>query len=71
MLSRCSLFVSIGTSGAVYPAAGLVGGAKASGAKTLEINVVPTGREKLFDEGLYGPATEMVPLWTEKLIKNK
>lgn len=60
-LERCDLFVSIGTSGAVYPAAGFVQQARMAGARTVEINLEPTMGARLFDEGVYGPATEAVP----------
>jgi len=60
-LERCDLFVSIGTSGAVYPAAGFVQQARMAGARTVEINLAPTAGARLFDEGVYGPATEAVP----------
>ncbi len=60
-LSACDLFVAIGTSGAVYPAAGFVDLARRAGARTVEINLEPSLGAGLFDEGLYGPATEVVP----------
>lgn len=60
-LGACDLFVSIGTSGAVYPAAGFVQQARMAGARTVEINLAPTMGRRLFDEGVYGPATEAVP----------
>ena len=60
-LEACDLFVSIGTSGAVYPAAGFVQSARMAGARTVEINLEPTQGARLFDEGVYGPATEAVP----------
>ena len=60
-LRACDLFVSIGTSGAVYPAAGFVQQARMAGARTVEINLEPTMGRHLFDEGVYGPATEAVP----------
>ena len=60
-LDACELFVSIGTSGAVYPAAGFVQQARMAGARTVEINLEPTQGARLFDEGVYGPATEAVP----------
>ncbi|MGQ2991478.1 MAG: NAD-dependent deacylase [Brevundimonas sp.] len=60
-LADCDLFVSIGTSGAVYPAAGFVQQARMAGARTVEINLEPTMGRRLFDEGVYGPATEAVP----------
>ena len=60
-LEQCDLFVSIGTSGAVYPAAGFVQSARMAGARTVEINLEPTMGRSMFDEGLYGPATQAVP----------
>ncbi|RZJ93830.1 MAG: NAD-dependent deacylase [Brevundimonas sp.] len=60
-LAECDLFVSIGTSGAVYPAAGFVQAANLAGARTVEINLEPSLGARLFDEGVYGPATEAVP----------
>ena len=60
-LAQCDLFVSIGTSGAVYPAAGFVQSARMAGARTVEINLEPTQGAGLFDEGVYGPASETVP----------
>jgi NAD-dependent deacetylase len=67
-LAACDLFVSIGTSGAVYPAAGFVQLATAAGARTVEINLEPTQGARLFDEGLYGPATQMVPAFVDPLL---
>ena len=66
-LATCDLFVSIGTSGAVYPAAGFVQAARHSGARTVEINLQPTSGARLFDEGVYGPATEAVPAFFDTL----
>ena len=60
-LDRCTLFVSIGTSGNVYPAAGFVQQAKQSGAHTVELNLEPSDGASLFDETHYGPATDIVP----------
>jgi NAD-dependent deacetylase len=60
-LARCDLFVSIGTAGAVYPAAGFVQLAQMAGARTVEINLEPSLGASAFDEGIYGPATETVP----------
>ena len=62
------LFVSIGTSGEVYPAAGFVAEAKAAGARTLEINLEASGRGRLFDEVVLGPATQTVPEWVARMI---
>ncbi len=59
-VSRCDLFVSIGTSGAVYPAAGLRQIADAYGAHTVELNKEPSNGARYFDECHYGLATEVV-----------
>ncbi|MCY7271413.1 MAG: NAD-dependent protein deacylase, partial [Sphingomonas bacterium] len=67
-LMACDLFVSIGTSGAVYPAAGFVQTAKYRGAKTLEINLEPSQGGVLFDERRYGLAGIEVPKWVEELL---
>nr|WP_314527911.1 NAD-dependent deacylase [uncultured Brevundimonas sp.] len=66
-LEVCDLFVSIGTSGAVYPAAGFVQAARAAGARTVEINLEPTAGARLFNEGVYGPATQAVPTFFNAL----
>lgn len=66
-LSACDLFVSIGTSGEVYPAAGFVRRARMAGARTVEINLEPSLGASLFDEGVYGPATETVPAFLDTL----
>lgn len=67
-LSRASLFVSIGTSGAVYPAAGFVRMASACGAGTLELNLEPSAGSGWFDECHHGPASQLVPEWVEALL---
>jgi NAD-dependent deacetylase len=67
-LQRCDLFVSIGTSGAVYPAAGFVQSARYSGARTLEINLEPSLGSIFFDESLTGPAGGLVPKWVEEIL---
>jgi len=67
-LQRCDLFVSIGTSGAVYPAAGFVQTARYGGARTLEMNLEPSLGSFLFDESRIGPASELVPAWVEEML---
>jgi NAD-dependent deacetylase len=67
-LSACDLFVSIGTSGNVYPAAGFVQEARAAGAHTLELNLEPSEGATLFAEKRYGPATDLVPAWVEEVL---
>ena len=64
-LALCDLFVSIGTSGTVYPAAGFAEEAAMHGAETLEINLEPSGGR--FDRTITGPATETVPAWVASL----
>ncbi|MBU1384947.1 MAG: NAD-dependent deacylase [Alphaproteobacteria bacterium] len=66
-LAACDLFVSIGTSGAVWPAAGFVQLANLAGARTVELNLEPSRGRRLFDDGLYGPATEVVPAFCATL----
>ena len=63
--AACDLFVSIGTSGAVYPAAGFVQTARYCGAKTLEINLEPSLGSTMFEETRTGRAGELVPAWVE------
>lgn len=67
-IAACDLFVSIGTSGAVYPAAGFVQQARFAGARTVEINLEPTAGRRLFGEGVYGPATQMAPAFVHNLM---
>ena len=65
-LSHCDLFISIGTSGNVYPAAGFVQMANQAGAKTLEINLEESQVASSFDEAIYGKAGEVLPAWVEQ-----
>jgi len=67
-LRECDLFVSIGTSGAVYPAAGFVRTARDLGARTLELNLEPSQGSVWFHETRLGPATELVPQWVDELL---
>ena len=67
-LQRCDLFVSIGTSGAVYPAAGFVQTARYCGAKSLEMNLEPSLGSIFFDESRTGRAGELVPPWVEEML---
>ena len=70
-LGACDLFVSIGTSGTVYPAAGFVMEARAAGAHTVELNLEPSEGASLFAEAIYGPATEVVPAFVERLLSGR
>ena len=67
-LAQADLFVSIGTSGAVYPAAGFVQEARASGARTLELNLDPSEGSHFFHESRHGPAGKLVPEWVDELL---
>jgi NAD-dependent deacetylase len=65
-LAQCGLFMSIGTSGQVYPAAGFAAEASRVGAHTVELNLEATGGA--FAEAQHGPATELVPAYVEQLL---
>ncbi len=68
-LSACDLFISIGTSGSVYPAAGFVQAAQNFGAETVELNLEPSDGTNLFSIAHYGKATEIVPEYVATLIR--
>lgn len=68
-MSAATHFVAIGTSGAVYPAAGLAAEAKRRGVPTVELNLAPADNASLFDEAHYGPAAEIVPHWCNAFRK--
>ncbi|HEX7741623.1 MAG TPA: NAD-dependent deacylase [Sphingobium sp.] len=67
-LRRADLFVSIGTSGAVYPAAGFVQTARHVGARTLELNLDPSAGSFYFEESRIGPASELAPAFVRELL---
>ena len=67
-LADADLFVSIGTSGAVYPAAGFVRLARELGAQTLELNLERSKGSSWFDETRLGPASEVVTAWVDELL---
>ena len=66
-LTSCDVFVSIGTSGNVYPAAGFAAVARKAGAHTVSINLEPTENSAAFHEHLHGLATEKVPDFLKKI----
>ena len=72
-LERCGLFLSIGTSGEVYPAAGFVLHVRrrAPRARTVELNLEATGNQPLFHEHIYGPATQVVPAYIERVLAGR
>jgi len=67
-LMNADLFVSIGTSGAVYPAAGFVQTARYCGARTLELNLEPSQGSMFFHESRFGRAGELVPAWVDEVL---
>ncbi|WP_457312300.1 NAD-dependent deacylase [Sphingomonas sp. UYAg733] len=67
-ISRADLFVSIGTSGAVYPAAGFVQTARYHGAQTLELNLEPSAGSMYFHEARMGAAGVLVPAWVDEVL---
>ncbi len=67
-LMEADLFVSIGTSGNVYPAAGFVQTARTCGARTLEMNLEPSLGASYFHESRVGPAGVLVPAWVEEML---
>ncbi|MBO6258346.1 MAG: NAD-dependent deacylase [Succinivibrio sp.] len=69
LLSKCSLFMSIGTSGVVYPAAGFSQYARSQGATCIEFNLEQSAVVSNFDWGLYGKASETVPAFVDHLLK--
>lgn len=72
LLRQCSLFISIGTSGNVYPAAGFVHEVRSHGrAHTVEINMEPSQGHSLFAEQIYGPATQTVPDFVQNLLNTQ
>jgi NAD-dependent deacetylase len=69
-LQNCDLFVSVGTSGAVYPAAGFAQTAHYCGARTLEMNLEPSLGSVFFNESRIGRAGDLVPEWVDELLQS-
>jgi NAD-dependent deacetylase len=67
-LAEADLFISIGTSGNVYPAAGFVAEARRYGAHTVELNLEPSEGVSLFHEARRGKASLLVPAFVEELL---
>ena len=67
-LQNADLFVSIGTSGAVYPAAGFVQSARYCGAHCIEMNLEPSQGSIFFHESRMGRAADLVPAWVEEVL---
>ena len=68
LIVAADIFISIGTSGTVYPAAGFVRLAREVRARTVEINLEPTQSASLFDETIRGPAGTEVPKFVQRLL---
>jgi NAD-dependent deacetylase len=67
-IAACNLFVVIGSSGTVYPAAGFASTARECGIRTLSINLDYPAGARSFDEMMTGSATHMVPRWVEQVL---
>jgi NAD-dependent deacetylase len=67
-LFTCDTFAAIGTSGAVYPAAGFVMTAAEAGAHTVELNLAASDITPLFDEVRHGAASLVVPEWVDEVL---
>ena len=67
-LAACSTFVSIGTSGNVYPAANFCVIARQNGAQLVELNLEPSSMSRVFHETRHGPATREIPAWVEAVL---
>lgn len=70
-LDSCDLFIAIGTSGTVYPAAGFVDTANHHGAQTVDINLMPADRHSQFQYHLQGKASEVLPKLVEQILQGK
>lgn len=68
LVAQCKLFISIGTSGNVYPAASFVAAAAEAGAHTVELNLEPSDTASYFQEFHHGPATDVVPQYVQSLM---
>lgn len=67
-LSRCDLFIAVGTSGNVYPAAGFVQLARRAGAYSIEVNLEASSQHSYFDEHRHGLASEQLPRLCEQIL---
>lgn len=70
-LLEADLFVAVGTSGSVYPAAGFVAQAREAGIRTCEINLEPADNAGLFDVGRYGTASRIVPAFVDEVLDGR
>jgi len=70
-LEHVDLFIAIGTSGNVYPAAGFVEQARLADAMVAELNMEPSANANSFDERIYGPAASTVPGYVRRILDNQ
>lgn len=70
-LERADLFISVGTSGSVYPAAQFVREARRAGAHTVELNLEPSDGIDTFAEAIHGRASEVVPAFVERILAGR
>ena len=70
VLAECKVFISIGTSGSVEPAASFLEEARRAGARTVELNLEPSQSATLFAERIYGPASKIVPEFVAGLLRD-
>lgn len=70
-IDAADLFVSIGTSGNVYPAAGFVGEARRRRVPCVELNLEPSENAFAFTDARYGRASEIVPEWVDEMIRTR
>lgn len=70
-LDSCDLFIAIGTSGTVYPAAGFVDSANHHGAQTVEVNLMASDRHSRFQYHLTGKAGDIVPRLVDTILAGK
>jgi NAD-dependent deacetylase len=70
-LAQADLFLSVGTSGNVYPASGFVAAARRHGAHTVELNLEPSEGASLFHEAHHGPATRVVSMYVDRILAGK
>jgi NAD-dependent deacetylase len=71
LLRSADLFVSIGTSGNVYPAANFVELARQAGAHTVELNLEPSAGASFFHEAIHGRATQIVPPFVDRILSGE
>ncbi|MGQ3488383.1 NAD-dependent deacylase [Roseovarius pacificus] len=70
LLDEADLFVAIGTSGQVYPAAAFGQHAGRAGAHTVELNMEASVNARDFAEARHGPASVVVPEWVEGILSS-